>query len=38
MARYAHISGWGMSVPERVMTNDDWVLSNDELPPTRKRP
>ena len=25
MARYAHIVGWGMSVPERVMTNDDWA-------------
>ncbi len=23
MMRYAHISGWGMSVPERVLTNDD---------------
>jgi 3-oxoacyl-[acyl-carrier-protein] synthase-3 len=21
--RYAHITGWGMAVPERVMTNDD---------------
>ncbi len=25
MARYAHIVGWGMSLPERVMTNDDWA-------------
>ena len=25
MARYAHIVGWGMSVPKRVMTNDDWA-------------
>jgi 3-oxoacyl-[acyl-carrier-protein] synthase-3 len=25
MARYAHIVGWGMSVPRRVMTNDDWA-------------
>ena len=25
MARYAHICGWGMSVPEHVMTNDDWT-------------
>jgi len=23
MAKYAHVTGWGMSVPERVMTNDD---------------
>ncbi len=23
MARFAHITGWGMAVPERVMTNDD---------------
>ncbi len=33
MARYAHIVGWGMSVPERVMTNDDWaqlVETSDE--------
>ena len=20
---YAHVTGWGMSVPEKVMTNDD---------------
>ena len=25
MARYAHIVGWGMSVPKRVMTNADWA-------------
>ena len=25
MARYAHVVGWGMSVPKRVMTNDDWA-------------
>ena len=33
MTRYAHIVGWGMSVPERVMTNDDWaqlVETSDE--------
>jgi 3-oxoacyl-[acyl-carrier-protein] synthase-3 len=23
MSRYAHITGWGMAVPDRVMTNDD---------------
>lgn len=23
MTRYAHVTGWGMYVPERVMTNDD---------------
>jgi 3-oxoacyl-[acyl-carrier-protein] synthase-3 len=23
MERYAHITGWGMALPERVMTNDD---------------
>ena len=23
MARFAHVTGWGMAVPERVMTNDD---------------
>ncbi len=38
MARYAHITGWGMAVPERVMTNqeltqmvettDDWIRSH----------
>ena len=37
MARYAHITGWGMSVPERVLTNvhltqmvdttDEWITS-----------
>ena len=33
MTRYAHITGWGMAVPERVMTNDDLsklVDTNDE--------
>ena len=25
MARYAHITGWGMGLPRRVMTNDDWA-------------
>ena len=25
MARYAHITGWGMGMPQRVMTNDDWA-------------
>ena len=33
MARFAHITGWGMAVPERVMTNDDiarLVDTNDE--------
>ena len=29
MARYAHICGWGMSVPEHVMTNDDWAQRVD---------
>ena len=31
--KYSHITGWGMSVPERVMTNDDiakLVDTNDE--------
>jgi len=31
--RYAHITGWGMAVPERVMTNDEiarLVDTNDE--------
>ena len=23
MTRYAHITGWGVSIPERVLTNDD---------------
>ncbi len=23
MARYAHITGWGIAVPERILTNDD---------------
>ncbi|GAB4529195.1 MAG: ketoacyl-ACP synthase III [Anaerolineae bacterium] len=38
MTRYAHIVGWGMSVPERVMTNDDWaqlVDTSDEWIRTR---
>lgn len=38
MARYAHIVGWGMSVPQRVMTNDDWaqlVDTSDEWIRTR---
>ena len=33
MTKYAHITGWGMSVPEKVMTNDDiaeLVDTNDE--------
>ena len=33
MDRYAHITGWGMAVPERVMTNDEiarMVDTNDE--------
>ncbi len=25
MARFAHIVGWGMSVPKKVMTNEDWA-------------
>jgi 3-oxoacyl-[acyl-carrier-protein] synthase-3 len=25
MAAFAHIVGWGMSMPQRVMTNDDWA-------------
>jgi 3-oxoacyl-[acyl-carrier-protein] synthase III len=37
MTRYAHITGWGMSVPEKIMTNadimkivdtnDEWIVS-----------
>ena len=38
MTRYAHITGWGMAVPERVLTNhdleqifddadDEWIVS-----------
>lgn len=37
MSRFAHITGWGMSVPEKVLTNDDiaqivdtnneWIIS-----------
>jgi 3-oxoacyl-[acyl-carrier-protein] synthase-3 len=33
MLRYAHIVGWGMSVPEHALTNDDiatFVETNDE--------
>jgi 3-oxoacyl-[acyl-carrier-protein] synthase-3 len=33
MARYAHLTGWGMAVPERVLTNHDleqMVDTNDE--------
>lgn len=29
MTRYAHITGWGMSVPERVLTNDDLAKKVD---------
>jgi 3-oxoacyl-[acyl-carrier-protein] synthase-3 len=38
MTRYAHITGWGMAVPERVLTNDDiakMVDTNDEWIVTR---
>ncbi len=38
MERYAHVTGWGMAVPERVMTNaelartvdttDEWIVSH----------
>ncbi len=38
MTKYAHITGWGMAVPERIMTNaelsklidttDDWIVSH----------
>ncbi len=38
MARYAHIVGWGMSVPKQVMTNHDWaqlVETSDEWIRTR---
>ena len=37
MTRYAHITGWGMAVPDRVLTNqelaqmvdtdDEWIVS-----------
>jgi len=33
MTRYAHITGWGMAVPEKVLTNDDisrFVETSDE--------
>lgn len=33
MTTYAHITGWGMSVPERIMTNDDlkeFIETDDE--------
>ncbi len=36
--RYAHITGWGMAVPEQVLTNDDlaqMVDTNDEWIRTR---
>ena len=38
MTRYAHITGWGMAAPERVMTNDDLsklVDTSDEWIRTR---
>jgi len=38
MERYAHITGWGMAVPERVLTNDDiarMVDTSDEWIRTR---
>lgn len=33
MTRYAHITGWGMAVPEKILTNDDiaqFVETSDE--------
>jgi len=33
MTRFAHVTGWGMAVPDRVLTNDDlakMVDTNDE--------
>jgi 3-oxoacyl-[acyl-carrier-protein] synthase-3 len=38
MARYAHITGWGMSIPEKVLTNHDlakMVDTSDEWIRTR---
>jgi 3-oxoacyl-[acyl-carrier-protein] synthase-3 len=38
MGRYAHITGWGMAVPERVLTNHDlsqMVDTSDEWIQTR---
>ena len=38
MSPYAHITGWGMAVPERVLTNDElaqMVETNDEWIRTR---
>lgn len=38
MSLYAHITGWGMSVPEKVLSNDDlakMVETNDEWITTR---
>jgi 3-oxoacyl-[acyl-carrier-protein] synthase III len=29
MQRYAHITGWGKSVPERVLTNDELARTVD---------
>ena len=33
MTRYAHITGWGMAVPEKILTNEEiarLVDTNDE--------
>jgi 3-oxoacyl-[acyl-carrier-protein] synthase-3 len=38
MSRYAHITGWGMAVPEKILTNDEIALmvdTNDEWIRTR---
>lgn len=38
MPRYAHITGWGMAVPEKILTNDDlaqMVETDDEWIRTR---
>jgi hypothetical protein len=45
--RYAQITGWGMYVPERVVTNDDisrlvdttdeWIRSMTGIPSDRRR-
>ena len=38
MTRYAHVTGWGMAVPDRVLTNaelESMVDTNDEWIVTR---
>ncbi len=34
MSPYAHITGWGMAIPEKVLTNEE--IAQKLMVPTRK--